>query len=304
MTASFETFMDTAWRDHGDDPAGVASRLADARALPQDDAERGRLASLATHVYGEHLGRWMDGVAFLDTLRRVTADDARDAEDASGDGDGRDALTLAIDRHVATLRHAAGDTRALDGLAPAEAAAALAGCASAMAGRGDFAHAIADYAAARELASAGLADGSPAIRALAVGGNNLAVALEGKPDRTPAETAAMVDAAHSALVHWRRAGTWLEEERAHYRLAMSRLAADDAAGAIDSATHCLAVCDANEAPPFERFFGYAALAMARRAAGERTGFDDARTRALALYESLPDDDKPFARGDLAKIEAS
>jgi hypothetical protein len=44
--------------------------------------------------------------------------------------------------------------------------------------------------------------------------------------------------------------------------------------------------------------------MARRAAGERTGFDDARTRALALYESLPDDDKPFARGDLAKIEAS
>jgi hypothetical protein len=302
VTASFEAFMDAAWRDHGEDPAGVASRLADARALPQDDGERARLASLAAHVYGEHLGRWTDGVAFLDTLRRVAADDARDTDDAGGDG--RDALTRTLDRHIATLRHAAGDTRALDGLAAAEIAAALAGCASAMAGRGNFARAIADYAAARELASAGLADGSPAIRALAVGGNNLAVALEEKRGRSPPETAAMVDAAQSALVHWRRAGTWLEEERAHHRLAMSRLAAGDAAGALASAGHCLAVCDANEAPPFERFFGYAALAMARRAAGDRAAFDEARTRALALYESLPEDDRPFAQADLAKIEAS
>lgn len=292
--------MDAAWRDHGDDPAGVASRLADARRLPRDDAERTRLASLATHVYGEHLGRWLDGVAFLDTLRRVTEDAAHDADDATG----RDALTAALDRHIATLRHAAGDSRALDGLAPDEAAGALAGCASAMAGRGDFARAIADYAAARERASQGLADGSPAIRALAVGGNNLAAALEEKRDRTPAEAAAMVDAAASALAHWRRAGTWLEEERAHYRLAMSRLAAGDAAGAVDSAGHCLAVCDANGAPPFERFFGYAALAMARRAAGDRAAFADARTRALAMYEALEDDDKPFAQSDLAKIEAS
>jgi hypothetical protein len=301
MTTSFGTFMDVAWRDHGDDPAGVAARLADARALPQDDGERAQLASLASHIYGEHLGRWMDGVAFLDTLRPSTAHEAH----AGDEDDGRhDALMQALDRHVATLRHAAGDTRALEALAPEDAAAALAACASAMAGRGDFARATADYAAACDLAAPGLADGSPAIRALAVGGNNLAAALEEKPDRTPAQTRAMVDAAQSALAHWRRAGTWLEEERAHYRLAMSRLAAGDAAGAIDSAGHCLAVCDVHQAPPFERFFGYAALAMARRAAGERAGFDDARTRALAMYEALADDDKPLARADLAKIEAS
>jgi hypothetical protein len=114
----------------------------------------------------------------------------------------------------------------------------------------------------------------------------------------------MVEAAQGALADWRRAGTWLEEGRAHYRMAMSRLAAGDAAGAVDSAGHCLAVCAAHQAPPFERFFGYAALAMARRAAGERAGFDDARTRALAMYEALADDDKPLARADLAKIEAS
>jgi hypothetical protein len=63
------------------------------------------------------------------------------------------------------------------------------------------------------------------------------------------------------------------------------------------------VCDANAAPPFERFFGYAALAMARRAAAERAGFTDARTRALALYEGLSGEDKPFAQADLAKLEA-
>jgi hypothetical protein len=300
VTTSFEAFMEAAWRDHGDDPAGVASRLADARGLPRDDGERARLASLATHVYGEHLGRWIDGVAFLDTLRRVTAHGADDGDDEPA----HDELTHALDRHVAALRHAAGDTRALESLAPEDAAAALAGCASAMASRGDFARAIADYAAAREVAAPALPDGSTATRALAVAGNNLAAALEERPDRTPGEAKAMVDAAQGALADWRRAGTWLEEERAHYRLAMSRLAAGDAAGAVESAGHCLAVCDAHQAPPFERFFGYAALAMARRAAGERAGFDDARTRALAMYEALADDDKPFARADLAKIEAS
>ena len=42
-------------------------------------------------------------------------------------------------------------------------------------------------------------DGSPALRALAVGGNNLAATLEEKPDRDARETRGMVDAARAAL---------------------------------------------------------------------------------------------------------
>ncbi|HEV8501823.1 MAG TPA: hypothetical protein VGR63_09590 [Casimicrobiaceae bacterium] len=289
--SSFDAFMESAWTAHGERPDDVAAQLADALTLPQDAAQLQRFASLATHVYGEHLARWRDGVVLLDRLRTTPAFDG-----------GGDAMR-ALDRHVATLRHAAGDADALDALARDDRAAALAAAASALAGRQAFERAIDAYAAACALAAAGIPKDSPANRALAVGGNNLATALEEKRDRTPRETQAMLDAAQSALVHWRIAGTWVQEMWAHYRLARSRLCAGDAQGAIDSAVHCIALCDTNHAPPFEFFFGYAALALARRAAAENAAFEDARTRALALYESLADDERPLAAADLAAIES-
>ena len=76
-------------------------------------------------------------------------------------------------------------------------------------------------------AVAGLPPESPAIRALAVGGNNLAAALEAKTDRDPTETRGMIDAAEGGLKYWKQAGTWLEEERAEYRLARSLLQAGE-----------------------------------------------------------------------------
>jgi hypothetical protein len=289
--SSFDAFMESAWTAHGERPDDVAAQLADALTLPQDAAQLQRFASLATHVYGEHLGRWRDGVLLLDALRTTPAFD--------GGGD----ATRALARHVATLRHAAGDADALGTLARDDQAAALAAAASALAGRQAFERAIDAHVAACALAAAGIAKDSPANRALAVAGNNLAVTLEGKRDRSPRETQAMLDAAQSALVHWKVAGTWVEEERAHYRLARSRLCAGDAQGAVASAAHCIALCDTNHAPPFEFFFGYAALALAHRAAGDHAAFEDARTRALALYESLADDEQPFAAADLAAIES-
>ena len=103
------------------------------------------------------------------------------------------------------------------------------------------------------------------MRILAAGGNNLAVALEAKVDRSPSETHAMLAAAEAALTYWKQAGTWLEEERAQYRLARSRLQAGEPAAAVQSAECCVAVCERNGAPPFERFFAHSVLACARRA---------------------------------------
>ena len=67
------------------------------------------------------------------------------------------------------------------------------------AAKGAFDAALATYRQALHGAEAGLPADSPAIRALAIGGNNLAAALEEKTDRTPAQTAGMVDAARAAL---------------------------------------------------------------------------------------------------------
>ena len=172
-----------------------------------------------------------------------------------------------------------------------------------LSGRGDFGGAIAAYGEATRLAAAGVGHGSPANRALAVGGNNLAAALETKADRTGVETEGMIAAAEGGLKYWRIAGTWLEEERALYRLARTLLQAGQPAAALVCAERCVAVCDANAAPAIERFFGYALLALTRRLSGDVGGFGIARRNALDCYEQVAPDDRHWCGVELGEIGA-
>jgi hypothetical protein len=200
------------------------------------------------------------------------------------------------------LRYAGGDRAALDALTGDERVAALAGAAAAWAGRNDFLPAIEAYDTALRLAEGGLPDGSPAIRALAIGGSNLAAALETRAGRSAHETAGMVAAAQGGLRYWKLAGTWLEEERAEYRLARSLLQANDAAGAMRSAERCLAVCEQHAAPAFERFFGHVVLALAQRAAGDTAAADVSGNAARLLYAQVPPDERQWCAADLAELD--
>ena len=74
----------------------------------------------------------------------------------------------------------------------------LATASSALAALGEWKRAIAAYEEALQLAAPGPEPGSPALRALAVGGNNLAASLEEKSDRDAVETRGMVTAAEGA----------------------------------------------------------------------------------------------------------
>jgi hypothetical protein len=165
----------------------------------------------------------------------------------------------------------------------------------------EFSRAIAAYEEALRLADTGLHAKSPAIRALAVGGNNLAAALEEKADRDAAETEAMIIAANGGLRYWKEAGTWLEEERAEYRLARSLLQARDPAAAIQSARRCVDICKQNDAPAFEQFCGYAVLALAQRDAGDGDSFDELRTHAMAIFGQLPDDQKLWCKSEVDEL---
>jgi hypothetical protein len=167
-----------------------------------------------------------------------------------------------------------------------------------------FDAALATYRQALHGAESGLPADSPAIRALAIGGNNLAAALEEKTDRTPAQTAGMVDAARAALAHWKRAGTWLEEERAEYRLANSLLQAGSPAAAVESARRCVAICTQQTAVPFERFFGHAVLALALRASGDAAGFESERAQARACFNEVAADDRGWCEPELEKLESA
>lgn len=286
---SFDAFVERAWNDHADDPGGVATRLETSLALVDAPLRIAPYARLVTHVFGEHLGQWQRGMRVLGMLAARAHDDV--------------AATRTLARSTATLGYASGDASALEPLDVDDRIAALATASSAFAARGALARALDAFHDALALAAEGIPDGSPALRALAAGGNNLAMALEGKPDRDARETRGMLDAARAGLTYWRRAGTWLEEERALYRLARSLLCAGQAREAAEQAARCLALCDEHAAPPFERFFGTAALALAQRDAGEANAFAASRERAAALHAALPADERAACDAVLAELDA-
>ena len=286
---SFEDFIAAAWNDHADRPQEVAARLAASAATIATPADVAAYARIVTHVYGEHLGDWEPGIALLRGLRELPC------------WDGSAMVDGALTRSIAVLRHARGDDEALDGLSEGDKIAVLATVSSAFVGRHEYARALSAYASAVSLAQAGLPPGSPALRALAVGGDNLAAALEEKQDRNDAEACGMVDAAERALEYWKLAGTWLEEERAEYRLARSLLEAGAAPRAVVAASRCVDGCERNDAPAFERFFAYAALSLAHRAAGDGAASDRARGQALEAHSRIPADERRWCAADLAAL---
>lgn len=274
--------VNDGWQRHGDEPEAVAQSLEGALGAVQRPGQAAPFAALVTHLYAEHLPQRAAGIALLERLR--------------GQAAAADALP-AIARHLAVLRGLDGDGSALDALPAGERMAALGAMAAALAARGDTPSALARFDDALALAEAGLPDGAPALRALAIAGNNLACTLEEKAGRSAAETAGMVRAAQAALQYWRRAGGWLEEERAEYRLAMSLRLAGDAAGAAAAARRCIALCEQHEALPFERFFGATALAMACREAGDTAGFAAARDAAARWRDAVPAEERAWCDAD-------
>ncbi len=286
---NFDEFIETAWNDHGDRPQEVADRLAASTGIVATPADIAPFARLVTHVYGEHLGQWRKGASLLESLRALPVWDASPA------------VAGAVDRGIAVLRYAGGDDTALEPLSGDDRIAVLASAASAFAGRKDFPRALAALDTAIRASDAGLHAGSPAVRSLAVGGNNVAAALEEKPDRDAAETAGMVMAAECGLRYWKLAGTWLEEERAEYRLARSLLQARQPRAAAGSAQRCIDVCQGNDAAPIELFFGHAVLALARRETGDGEGFAASRETALGWYERIGADERRWCESELLEL---
>ena len=286
---NFDDWLSTAWDDHSEHAAEVAQRIADSLDIVTTAAQAPPFAALAAHVLGEHLGSWREGIAVIETLARLDVCQAAPQ------------TQRALTRQQAALEYAAGVADRIDSLADDERSAALAAAAAMLTGRGDWPRAIAAFDAALEAAAGGLPDRSPAQRALAVAGNNLAAALEEKPERDAEQTRAMRRAAQAGLRFWRVAGGWLEEERAEYRLARTCLQCADVPAAQQAAQRCLAVCEANAAPAFERFFAHAAIALAHRASGEGGAFAESRERALALLAEVPADERLWCDADLAEL---
>lgn len=288
----FDTFIDQAWTDHATEAAAVASRLqAEGPALVGDAAQLAGMAHLAHHVFGSHLARWQDGIGFQQALAALPC-----CVQGSNEA-------LAIGRHVSALRLAGGlgDDRAGASAADRIRLSALA------------ANNLAEHDATRAAAlldealaladTAGLPDNDPSHRALAVAGNNIASTLEEKPELGAQDQCLMIQAAQTGRKYWALAGTWLETERAEYRLAMSWLKAGDTAQARQHAQNCLEIVHAHDDVALEAFFGWEALGVVERAAGNATGHRQASSQAAAAFARLADADKSWCQASLDKLSA-
>ena len=287
---TLEDLVADGWRRHADEPQTVSEALAQGAGLVTSETQLGAYVRLATHLHAEHLDDWRAGVELLESMRLRFEDASRGPYRAATVG-------------IATLFLAGGEAIDLSHLSNVERSAALATAAPAMASRGRLADAVTAYGQALEEAVGGIPAGSPALRALAAAGNNLAVALEQLADRTSAETAAMIHIADAALMYWKRAGGWLEEERAQYRRARTRLQAGMPVEAIECSRLCLQICQKNDAPAFERFFAHAILAIAHRAAGQDAGCEQQRSFALAQHQALSPDELTWCEDEFKELAA-
>jgi len=287
----FNTFMSQAWDDHATDARTVAQRLHEGVALVADEPQLARLADLAHHVHGEHLGDWRSGIAFIERLATLPAFVP----------DGPSGQTLR--RCLASLALSAGDEPDVAALSSSDRIRVGALAASNLAQHDTtFAGRLLRDALDRARAS-GLPATDPMNRSLAVTGNNIACTLEEKPGRSDDERALMILAAQTARHYWAIAGTWLETERAEYRLAMTWLQAGDLAQARTHAQNCLEIVAANDGAALERLFGWEALGLVERAAGNATGHAQALVRAREAFAELADADKAWCAASIDKLAA-
>ena len=70
---------------------------------------------------------------------------------------------------------------------------------------------------------------------------------------------------------------------------------------MTSALRCIAVCERNDAPAIERFFGYAVLALAQRSIGDIGSFEDSRKQALQLFEQVPPEERQWCESERSEL---
>ena len=92
------------------------------------------------------------------------------------------------------------------------------------------------------------------------------------------------------------------KRRAQYRLAHSLLEAGEYTAAIASARRCIAICNANNAPAFELFFGHSALARAQRAAQNAAEFDAARDQARQLLAQVAPEERQWCESEFEALD--
>lgn len=287
----FDERLSQAWQRHAEHSRAVADELPQLVPLLQSDDDVRALAHLARHLFGEHLGAWTQGQQFLMTLQQAAG--RRELLVAGGAAEThiqRCSASLALARGARDMRRTMNEA---DRLAVTIFAACDLGPHDGARARHLFEEAMA--------AAAALPPASPLHRVLATNCNNIAGTLQELPQRSENQRRLMIEAAQAARHHWEHAGTWLEVERAEYRLAHCWLAAGNPEVARHHANECLRIVEENDGAALEWFFGYEPLVRAERELGNADAVREALANMERAFERLSDDDKAWCRKSLEAL---
>lgn len=275
----FNEYLQNAWSEHSTDSKKIASEFKDHFKYMETDDDVMSMARLIVHVCGEHLGDWEHGISLLKKLKNnATIKDKNE-----------------MNRNVAILNLGNFPDTKLDNFNHSDQCIIYAQTASALANLGGIKNADKFYRLACQLADDFLNKDDSAIKILAMSGNNIATNLELKKNRNEKENDLMLFSAKKAHLFWGMCGTWLEKERAEYRLGKTNLQLNNFEAAMTHADECLNIIISNKAPPLEAFFAYELKCLIHHAEKNKEAFSRSLDLMKREYDSLNIDEIKWCR---------
>lgn len=281
----FDTYLANSWSEHVGNPAGVALSLRTASAFIIEGSQLIQIANLITHVFGEHLGEFENGIAVLEKLAA--------SEYAN------DEIRRSLSCSILILNFASGEEPEHHEFSVPERVKIYATTAGIQVARNELEPAAVNFRQSLALAE-NLSVNDSANRIMAVTSNSFACLLEEKSTLTQSEKDLMILAAQSSRKFWQNAGTWLEAERAEYRLSQSYLRAGDIISSIKHANLCLTICEQHQAEPLEFFFAFEAISLVENAMKQPLR---SLPKMQKCFNELSQNDKLWCEKTLKKIES-
>ena len=270
------------WSYHDNESERLALELEAANLKDLEDDELVQCLHLANHTIGEHLGDWARARRFAEVVCGANPDYL-----AVATASAHLAVSRYMDGAVASAQQAEVESiGAADD--PVSAYIVLKSLlASAMAGSGRFSDAGLVIEAVNRLAL-GCEGNRRSDRQMAIGNNNIASALYDVDDLDPAYNGLMVACAAASVEFWKRCGTWINEERGLYLLALVSNRLQDYKRGVEYAVAALNVIDANGPEAVDECFVRLAAAHAYGGLSDHGRFEEQVGRADALASEWSD----------------
>lgn len=272
----FDALISEGWSSHADRTVAVADLLAQHVGLVTDAERARKFVALANHAIGEHLGDWSRAANVIaDALDPME----ENVELAPALGALAVAQFLSGDNVKAMTTELRAAALAKDAVASMLRVRAL--IAEGLFGQKRYAEGQMLYESALSVAAA-VPDHSDVHKTFAIVSNNIASNLLEMSPRTDTQDAIMLDAARAARTHWLKAGTWLNDARADYLLALVHNALGRYHDTVGFAQRGAETIESNGPAPIDAAFVQVSLAAAYRGLGDH----DKQANALDAAERL------------------